>query len=532
MTLPAHAEDTKSIALILDASGSMNGKLADGTPKITAAKQAVSTLVGKLPAATRLGFRAYGHQSHRSRKDCKDTQLLVNFGPADEAGKDVLAKMQPLKAQGYTPISYVLKHSASDIGQDASQKRTIVLVSDGKETCEGDPCAVARALSKADAKLTIHTIGFGVDLAAKFQLQCIAKVAGGNYYDASDAEGLSGALAQASVAELPKAEGQEIVIKIKKPKFGFIAVKNANYHTIADAELDKKVATVTRSNPKVKLPPGVYKVNFGKKVWWNSVNVTAGETTVLNPGQLVINKNQYHSILDQETGKVITHYGSSNKRVVLMPGKYDVTFGDGLWRDVELKEGATTTLDPAQLVIAQNQYHLVRDPETGKKVHTYNSSSKRLAMVPGAYDVMFGKSKWRVNLKGGETKILKPGQLVINNHQYHDIQNPKTGKKVNTYTSSTKRLAMAPGTYDVLFGKTSWRFQIKAGENKLLNAGGVKVVPGGYYYVYDSAGKKIGNVSRSSKFLALPPGNFAIRIAEQEVPLNIKEGKIITLKLE
>ena len=75
------ANEGKMIEVILDASGSMNGKLAGGETKITAAKSAVSELVRKSPDGAVLSFRAYGHQSLREKHDCQDTELLVPFGP-------------------------------------------------------------------------------------------------------------------------------------------------------------------------------------------------------------------------------------------------------------------------------------------------------------------------------------------------------------------------------------------------------------------------------------------------------------------
>ena len=81
--------------------------------------------------------------------------------------------------------------------------RTIVLVSDGKETCAGDPCAAARALAAADARLVIHTIGFNVDAAARFELQCIARVARGTYSDATGAGDLGARLGEVAAAKEP-----------------------------------------------------------------------------------------------------------------------------------------------------------------------------------------------------------------------------------------------------------------------------------------------------------------------------------------
>src|SRR5262245_21082711 len=196
----AHAETGRSIALVLDASGSMNARLPDGATRIEAAKAAVADLVSKLPGDTRLAFRAYGHQSPTKQKDCQDTALLVGFDSAANNKSAVLAGARGIRAQGYTPITYVLKLAAEDIGKENAASRVVVLVSDGKETCGADPCAVARALAAADARLVVHTVGLGVDAAARFQLQCIASVARGIYVGAESTGELASALSRTAEA--------------------------------------------------------------------------------------------------------------------------------------------------------------------------------------------------------------------------------------------------------------------------------------------------------------------------------------------
>ena len=79
LTGSAHADSGRSIALILDASGSMKAPLPDGASRMEAAKAAVEQLVGTLPASSRLSFWAYGHQSPTQKKDCKDIALLAPF---------------------------------------------------------------------------------------------------------------------------------------------------------------------------------------------------------------------------------------------------------------------------------------------------------------------------------------------------------------------------------------------------------------------------------------------------------------------
>ena len=163
----------KMIELILDASGSMKGKLQGGERKIDAARKAVSELMKKLDDNAIIGFRAYGHQSPREKHDCQDTEILVPFGAVKQNREKVASKMKPLSAQGYTPITWVLGKAAEDFPHDFKGERVIILVSDGKETCEGDPCATAQSLARNNVHLVVHTIGFGVDEVTKKQLECI-----------------------------------------------------------------------------------------------------------------------------------------------------------------------------------------------------------------------------------------------------------------------------------------------------------------------------------------------------------------------
>ena len=104
----------KLIELILDASGSMRGKLESKETKIAAAKAAVATFVNSLPDEQQLAFRAYGHQSAREKQNCQDTQLLVRFGKLSQNREKILSVSKQLTPRGYTPISFVLELAAKD----------------------------------------------------------------------------------------------------------------------------------------------------------------------------------------------------------------------------------------------------------------------------------------------------------------------------------------------------------------------------------------------------------------------------------
>jgi Ca-activated chloride channel family protein len=187
--LPARAQDA---LLVLDASNSMWGRV-DGRPKIAIARDAVGALARALPAGTRMGLMAYGH---RRAGDCADIEVLIQPGPVDAAAFARAASVTP---RGRTPI-------AQSITAAAERAPSIILVSDGIETCVPDPCAAVRALKARNAALLVHVIGFDVAEARdQAQLRCIAEATGGRFVAAANAADLARALAEVTATAPPVA---------------------------------------------------------------------------------------------------------------------------------------------------------------------------------------------------------------------------------------------------------------------------------------------------------------------------------------
>ena len=190
---PAAAVTNGRLLLVLDSSGSMGSKIKGGT-KIAAAKKALNTVVDHLPADAQVGLRVYGSKvdDENDPKACTDSELVVPIAAADKpALKAQIARYRPL---GETPISYSLQQAAKDLG--SAGRRTVVLVSDGKESCGEDPCLTAANLVKQGIDLKFDVIGLSVSGAARSQLQCIADKGRGTYYDADDAQQIEDSLDQ------------------------------------------------------------------------------------------------------------------------------------------------------------------------------------------------------------------------------------------------------------------------------------------------------------------------------------------------
>ncbi len=176
--------------VVLDASGSMWGQV-DGTTKMEIARDAVRDLFNKWEIAGNVdaGLTAYGH---RRKSDCTDIELLSGVGPVNGSKiSDLLSGLQP---RGKTPLSDAVVQAAEAMRYEET-KATVILVSDGIETCGEDPCEVGKRLEAAGVDFTAHVIGFDVFAEVdRAQLRCLAENTGGVFTSASNADELTQSL--------------------------------------------------------------------------------------------------------------------------------------------------------------------------------------------------------------------------------------------------------------------------------------------------------------------------------------------------
>lgn len=190
-------DDAGRLILLLDSSGSMKEKDKAGKPKIDGAKQALTELIPSLEPRALVGLRVYGATVPSKNREaaCRDTQLAVPLGAGNR--DQLVAAVNAVKPLGETPIAYTLRQALKDLGPTGA--RSIVLVSDGEESCVPDACPTAREVASGGVDLKIDVIGLGVDGKTRKQLQCIATAGRGRYYDAQDATQLALTLRTASV---------------------------------------------------------------------------------------------------------------------------------------------------------------------------------------------------------------------------------------------------------------------------------------------------------------------------------------------
>ncbi len=161
--------------IILDVSNSMWGQI-DGTAKILIAREVIGDLVTDLEEDIDFGLVAYGH---RTKADCGDIETVVPVGTLDPAGfKRAVNSLTP---QGRTPLTAAVRQAAEQLSYTTRSAR-IVLVSDGVESCDGNPAALAAELGENALDLTVHVIGFDVSgIDDQSGLQALASLNGGLY---------------------------------------------------------------------------------------------------------------------------------------------------------------------------------------------------------------------------------------------------------------------------------------------------------------------------------------------------------------
>ena len=190
--------------IVLDASGSMWGQI-EGKTKIEIARETLRQVTTELPPDLEIGLMAYGH---RRKGDCEDIELLVN--PAPGQGTQITETADTLNPKGKTPLTAAVVRAAEAMkySEDAA---TVILVTDGLETCDMDPCAAGTELSQSGVDFTAHVVGFGLSDEQGKQVACMAENTGGLYLAADNADQLGEALSHtvATVTAEPEPEPEQ-----------------------------------------------------------------------------------------------------------------------------------------------------------------------------------------------------------------------------------------------------------------------------------------------------------------------------------
>ena len=185
--------------IIFDASGSMREKI-DHRRKMDVMKLVIPQIVDAMPAQQQVALRVYGHRVDSQKPAARtDSELVLPLAAVDkEKIKNIIYTLSP---RGTTPIAYSLQQLPSDFANVPGEK-TVVLVTDGREEAGGDPLKVVQELLASGFKFRLNVVGFALaDRESKQQMQGIAEMTGGKFYDASSAASLRDAVERSVVED-------------------------------------------------------------------------------------------------------------------------------------------------------------------------------------------------------------------------------------------------------------------------------------------------------------------------------------------
>lgn len=154
-----------------------------------AAQESVDNILGRIAPETQVGLRVFGSEVNSggtpTSRACRDTRLIAPLAPVDRS--ELRRSVRSFSPVGETPIGYTVEKAIADLGPGG--ERSILLVSDGEESCRPDPCEALAEAERRGVDVRINTVGVRVGATARRQLSCLAQYSGGTYTEArSDGE--------------------------------------------------------------------------------------------------------------------------------------------------------------------------------------------------------------------------------------------------------------------------------------------------------------------------------------------------------
>ncbi len=406
-TISVYAQ-TKRILFLVDASGSMAEKWGSKSKY----EIAISTLANIMDSIIRtdkdveFALRLYGHQSPKPEQNCEDTKLELPFGKHSK--EKVLALVKKYTPQGWTPIAYSLLQAMSDF-PDYEGHNSIILITDGEETCEGDPCAVVLELQKRRISFKPFVIGMGVPKEMAEKLKCIG------YYRQANSRSDFEVVVSSTVKQvlnrttvqvnLLNAAGEPVETDVAitfldafthEPKYHFVhTLVNGLPDTLEIDPTGKYDVIVHTVPPKrkddIELVPGRHNII--------AVKTPQGSLTISMKSSLA---NQYRCIIRDKDHKKTLFIQEMNSTVKYLAGTYDIeilTLPPIRYDNYKIKAGAKHTIDvpaPGIVDLMPKRNYIVsiftiKDGKPYEKVIEWETLDRdvSIALLPGKYVLVY-----------------------------------------------------------------------------------------------------------------------------------------------
>jgi Ca-activated chloride channel homolog len=467
--------------------------------------------------------------------------------PAARNAAAINRAVDAINPKGMTPISEAVRQAAQQL-RYTEQKATVILITDGIETCNADPCALGKELKAAGVDFTAHVVGFGLSDEEGRKVACLAENTGGKYIQAQDGKALTTALTR-TVAEVAKTSAPAMQPQVAqaqpappprpapaaKPEFNFtpkavlspsvpLADDAGNIWTVyrpnADGSRGDSVLTDYHNTWKGNLEPGDYLVEAKHGEAWveQKIKIEAGKVYApvfdLNAGILKIRP------LVQAGGDPI-----DNARV-----------------DIAHPQGETTSFGPATFIVRAGEQKVKVRVGAGEVTETIALASGQTLEK----DVVVGVGRAIVNAYYREGVKVDDGGLWISIVKPKRALDNTREEVANGYGPDTEH-DLPAGDF-VFVGKIGEAvaevpFTIKLGERTdvslVLNAGVLAVsAPGAakievFKAAKDIQGKRVSMhlLYESALQTTLPAGDYVVVAAldgadaGKETPVTIKAGE-------
>jgi Ca-activated chloride channel family protein len=454
-----------NLAVILDASGSMNEALPGvGKTKLAVAKEVMAELIPLIPGEMNGSLWIYGHRHSADPKSesCQDIEQVYGLGPVDAAA--YVGQVQGISAKGYTPIADSIQQAAEAL--PPADFNSIILVSDGEETCGGDPCALAEALKASDSEVTIHVVGYAVNQTTKEQLQCVAQASGGSYHDATDAAGLLQALEEALAAT-------EVETILRVEVVGPAGAEVDAVVRLYEAGTDRLVTDYSAWKDNL-VPPGSYDlvVETLPHLFYRGLTLPEGSTTIVRIQLSAIHvltpdgkEDTMTYVFDTAGTQLHFEYAGT---IFLVPGTYQVSVRNSMSQPIALSAGQTVEVRLGAIQV------LTPDGREDTMVYIHDTAGQQLdfgyagtiLLVPGSYQLRVNDTLSQpISLGAGQRVEFRLGVIkVAGSFELYDTIGNRLG------LSRRDSALIVPGTYSVKLADGS------SIENVILEAGKVTEV--------------------------------------------------------
>lgn len=462
-TQASPSDELPPIYLILDGSGSMWGQI-EGKNKIGIARKVVGKLLDDMEPDRPVGLMVYGH---RRKGDCEDIELMMEPGLQNrDKIKTILKGVNPV---GKTPLANTALQLIEKI-KDSDKAATIILVSDGAESCGGDLCAVIKAAKEAGVDFVLHIVGFDIGESDKLALQCAAQAGEGMYLDAANGNELRDALEQATELTV---EATQASLSVKVSKDGALHDAAVQIFKPNDEQYFTSLRTYAQkeSNPAIfHIPPGTYHVRTvpigtdAQEIWRKDIVVPGNEVKQVDidftAGKISIHTTANQNLWDCSVnitksgerksvsgGRTYKSPNSNPMIKELSPGLYDVKISalnlagdqtEQFFEGVEIVSGKTISLTHdfsygELAVLATNNgalwdcvinVYAATDPKKksvagGRTYNSPNSNPLKENLRPGLYAVQYKAGKihgngWEYTVDQVEVKAGEKAEVVHN----------------------------------------------------------------------------------------------------------------------